>query len=144
MVYPLLSIGLFFIHYRHNHNILVRALLGFVILVGIAAIPLKPVIESRYQNFLIDLHSYNQNNSNTSIGARLAMQRAGIEAGKGHHWGSHLNNVGRKFSDLPSVILPYKALEFINVHLHNEIIDTFSLKGIAGVIVLLLLYTAMF
>lgn len=36
------------------------------------------------------------------------------------------------------------ALEFINVHLHNEIVDTFSLKGIHGVVVLLLLYTAMF
>lgn len=145
LVYPLLSIGLFFIHYRHNHNILLRALLGFVILVGIAAIPLKPVIESRYQNFLIDLHSYNKNNSNTSIGARLAMQRAGIEAGKGHHWGQSLEQRGAEIQRLAVQDTSLQGtLKFINVHLHNEIIDTFSLKGISGVIVLLLLYTAMF
>ncbi len=145
LVYPILSIGLFFMHYRHNHNRLLRALLGFVILVGIAAIPLKPVIESRYQNFLVDLHSYNQNNSNTSIGARLAMQRAGIEAGKGHHWGQSLEQRGAEIQRLAVLDTSLQgALEFINVHLHNEIIDTFSLKGISGVIVLLLLYTAMF
>lgn len=145
LVYPILSIGLFFMHYRHNHNILLRALLGFVILVGIAAIPLKPVIESRYQNFLVDLHSYNQNNSNTSIGARLAMQRAGIEAGKGHHWGQSLEQRGAEIQRLAVQDTSLQgALEFINVHLHNEIIDTFSLKGIPGVVVLLLLYIAMF
>lgn len=109
LVYPILSVGLFLMYYRHNRTMLLRALLGFVILVGIAAIPLKPIIESRYQNFLVDLHSYNQNNSNTSIGARLAMQRAGIESGNGHDWGSHLNNAEQKFSDLPCKILPYKG-----------------------------------
>ncbi|EMN0395008.1 O-antigen ligase family protein [Citrobacter freundii] len=145
LVYPILSIGLFFMLYRHNPNILLRALLGFVILVGIAAIPLKPVIESRYQNFLADLHSYNQDNSNTSIGARLAMQRAGIESGKGHDWGQSLEQRGAEIQRLAVQDTSLQgALEFINVHLHNEIIDTFSLKGIPGVVVLLLLYIAMF
>ncbi|WP_325168720.1 hypothetical protein, partial [Citrobacter cronae] len=35
-------------------------------------------------------HSYSQNNSNTSIGARLAMQQVGIEVGKVHLWGQSL------------------------------------------------------
>ena len=145
LVYPILSVGLFLMYYRHNRTMLLRALLGFVILVGAAAIPLKPIIESRYQNFLVDLHSYNQNNSNTSIGARLAMQRAGIEAGKVHHWGQSLEQRGAEIQRLAVQDTSLQgALEFINVHLHNEIVDTFSLKGIPGVVVLLLLYTAMF
>lgn len=145
LVYPILSIGLFFMHYRHNHTMLLKALLAFVVLVGLAAIPLKPVIESRYQNFLVDLHSYNQNNSNTSIGARLAMQRAGIESGKAHDWGQSLEQRGAEIQRLAVQDTSLQgALEFINVHLHNEIIDTFSLKGIPGVVVLLLLYIAMF
>ena len=145
LVYPILSVGLFLMYYRHNRTMLLRALLGFVILVGIAAIPLKPIIESRYQNFLVDLHSYNQNNSNTSIGARLAMQRAGIESGNGHDWGQSLEQRGAEIQRLAVQDTSLQgALEFINVHLHNEVIDTFSLKGIPGVVVLLLLYIAMF
>ena len=145
LVYPILSVGLFLMYYRHNRTMLLRALLGFVILVGVAAIPLKPIIESRYQNFLVDLHSYNQDNSNTSIGARLAMQRAGIESGKGHYWGQSLEQRGAEIQRLAVQDTSLQgALEFINVHLHNEIVDTFSLKGIPGVVVLLLLYTAMF
>ena len=145
LVYPILSVGLFLMYYRHNRTMLLRALLGFVILVGVAAIPLKPIIESRYQNFLVDLHSYNQDNSNTSIGARLAMQRAGIESGKGHYWGQSLEQRGAEIQRLAVQDTSLQgALEFINVHLHNEVIDTFSLKGIPGVVVLLLLYIAMF
>ena len=145
LVYPILNVGLFLMYYRHNRTMLLRALLGFVILVGVAAIPLKPIIESRYQNFLVDLHSYNQDNSNTSIGARLAMQRAGIESGKGHYWGQSLEQRGAEIQRLAVQDTSLQGvLEFINVHLHNEIVDTFSLKGIPGVVVLLLLYTAMF
>lgn len=145
LVYPILSIGLFFMHYRHNRTMLLKALLAFVVLVGLAAIPLKPVIESRYQNFMVDLHSYSQDNSNTSIGARLAMQRAGIESGKSHDWGQSLEQRGAEIQRLAVQDTSLQgALKFIDVHLHNEIIDTFSLKGIPGVVVLLLLYIAMF
>ena len=145
LVYPILSISLFLMHHRHNRIMLFKALLGFVILVGVASIPLKSIIENRYQNTMVDLHSYSQNNSNTSIGARLAMQRAGIEAGKVHLWGQSLEQRGAEIQRLTVQDTSLQgALEFLNVHLHNEIVDTFSLKGILGVIVLLLLYTAMF
>ncbi|QMJ01662.1 MULTISPECIES: O-antigen ligase family protein [Citrobacter] len=145
LVYPILSISLFLMHHRHNRIMLFKALLGFVILVGVASIPLKSIIENRYQNMMVDLHSYSQNNSNTSIGARLAMQRAGIEAGKVHLWGQSLEQRGAEIQRLTVQDTSLQgALEFLNVHLHNEIVDTFSLKGILGVIVLLLLYTAMF
>lgn len=145
LVYPLLSIGLFFMHFRHNRTILLKALLGFLILVGLVAIPLKSVIENRYQSFLIDLHSYTQNNSVNSIGARLAMQQVGISTGKAHLLGQSLEQRGVEIQQLVEQDPQLRgALEFINVHLHNEVIDTFSLKGIPGVVVLLLLYTAMF
>ncbi|WP_196209579.1 O-antigen ligase [Citrobacter sp. Res13-Sevr-PEB04-36] len=145
LVYPILSIGLFYIHYRHNHTMLLRALLAFVILVGIAALPLKSVIENRYNNFMVDVHSFSQNNSKTSIGARLAMQQVGIDAGEEHIWGQSLEQRGTKIQQLALQDTSLQgALKYINVHLHNEVIDTFSLKGIQGVVVLILLYTAMF
>ena len=145
LVYPTLSIGLFLMHYRHNGTMLIKALLAFVILVGLAVIPLKPVVENRYQNFMLDVHAYSQNNSNTSIGARLAMQQVGIEAGKVHLWGQSLEQRSDEIQQLTLQHPSWQvALIFVNVHIHNEIVDTFSLKGIPGIVVLLLLYTAMF
>ena len=145
LVYPTLSIGLFLMHHRHNRIMLFKTLLGFVILVGVASIPLKSIIENRYQNTMVDLHSYSQNNSNSSIGARLAMQRAGIEAGKEHYWGQSLEQRGAEIQQLALQDTSLQgAVAFLDVHLHNEIIDTFSLKGIPGAVVLLLLYAVMF
>ncbi len=73
------------------------------------------------------------------------MQRAGIEAGKVHLGGQSLEQRGAEIQQLAVQDTSLQgALVFLNVHLHNEIVDTFSLKGIPGAIVLLLLYTAMF
>ena len=144
LVYPVLSIGLFFIHYRHNRVILLRGIAAFILLVGLVSIPLKSVIENRYNSFLADMHSYNQSNSNSSIGARFAMQQVGIEAGKVRHWGQSLEqrDAEIKAFALENIALQ-GALTFVDVHLHNEVIDTFSVKGIPGVVVLLFLYSAM-
>ena len=145
LVYPVLSIGLFFLHYRHNRTVLLRTLLAFIVLAGLAAIPLKPVIEKRYNSFVTDLHFYSKNNSNTSIGARLAMQQAGIDVGKKHYWGQSLEQRDAEIKAFSQQDTSLKgALQFVDVHLHNEVIDTFSLKGISGVIALLFLYLAMF
>ncbi|HBC8646827.1 TPA: O-antigen ligase family protein [Citrobacter koseri] len=145
LVYPVLSIGLFFLHYRHNRTVLLRTLLAFIVLAGLAAIPLKSVIEKRYNSFVTDMHSYSKKNSNTSIGARLAMQRAGIDAGKNHYWGQSLEQRDAGMRDFARQDTSLRgALGFVDIHLHNEFIDTFSLKGISGVIALLFLYLAMF
>jgi O-antigen ligase len=109
LVYPILSVGLFLMYYRHNRTMLLRALLGFVILVGVAAIPLKPIIESRYQNFwsictliiktiviLLLVRDWRCNGQVLNLGKVIT-------------GGSHLNNAEQKFSDLPCKILPYKG-----------------------------------
>ena len=71
----------------------------------------------------------------TSIGARLAMQQVGISTGKAHLWGQSLEQRGEEIQRLVEQDLQLRgALEFINVHLHNEVIDTFSLKGIPGLL----------
>ncbi|HKS33351.1 MAG TPA: O-antigen ligase family protein [Enterobacteriaceae bacterium] len=145
LVYPLLSIALFTLHYRHRRIILLRTLLGFILLVGLAAIPLRLVIENRYHDFMSDMHSYSESKSSTSIGARLAMQRVGFDAGTAHKWGQSLEQRGAEIQALALKDASLAgALIYVNVHLHNELIDTFSLKGIPGVMVLLFLYVAIF
>ncbi|ECN9944359.1 ligase, partial [Salmonella enterica subsp. enterica serovar Infantis] len=75
----------------------------------------------------------------------FAMQQVGIMAGNAHLWGQSLEqrDAEIKAFALQNVTMQ-GALAYVDIHLHNEIIDTFSLKGILGMIVLLLLYTAMF
>ena len=144
LVYPILSVGLFCIHYRKNRSVLLYSLPSFVIIILLVTTILNPVIEKRYQNVVTDLDSYSANNSNTSIGARFAMQQVGFNAGIHHLLGQSLeqrNTEALLFSQQnPSV---KGALKYLNVHLHNEIIDTFSLKGIPGLIALAFLYLSM-
>jgi O-antigen ligase len=144
LVYPILNITLFFILYRHNRIILLRGVLAFILVVGLVSIPLKSVIENRYNDFMVDLHAYSQNNSKTSIGARLAMQQVGINAGEEYLWGQSLEQRDAEIKEfvLKNITLQ-GALTFVDVHLHNEVVDTFSVKGIPGVVVLLFLYSAM-
>lgn len=143
LVYPVLCIALFLLNYRHNRKVLFGALATFIILSLAALIPLKPVLEQRYIEFKSDITAYQGDNSNTSIGARFAMQKAGLETGKLKPWGESLEQRSSTLTDLekndPSLS---GALFFTNVHLHNEVMDTFSLKGIPGVILLLILYAS--
>ncbi|VEC01955.1 O-antigen ligase [Cedecea lapagei] len=143
LVYPVLCIALFLLNYRHNRTVLFGALASFIILSLAALIPLKPVLEQRYLEFKSDITAYQGDNSNTSIGARFAMQKAGLETGQLKPWGESLEQRSAALTDLnksdPSLS---GALLFVNVHLHNELMDTFSLKGYPGAILLLILYTS--
>ncbi|NIF34571.1 O-antigen ligase family protein [Enterobacter sp. Cy-643] len=141
LVYPVLCVALFLLNYRHKRKVLFGAFASFVILSLAALIPLKPVLEQRYIEFKNDLIAYQGDNSNTSIGARFAMQKAGLETGKLKPWGESLEQRSSTLIDLeksdPSLS---GALLYLNVHLHNEVMDTFSLKGFPGLILLLLFY----
>lgn len=143
LLYPLLSISLFLLHYRHDRNILLRASITFLVLGLIALLPLKSVLEKRYADFQTDMRAYNNDNSKTSIGSRFAMQHAGIIAGKTDPLGQSLEQrsttIKAAAKEDPSL---RGAVKYLNTHLHNELIDTFSLKGILGVILLLSFYTA--
>lgn len=141
LVYPLLSISLFLLHYRHDRLALIRATVAFLVLGLLVMLPLKPMLEKRYVNFQTDLHAYNNDNSKTSIGARFAMQEAGTIAGKMSPFGQSLeqrsSTIKAAAKQDPSL---RGAVTFLNMHLHNELIDTFSLKGIFGTILLLGFY----
>lgn len=141
LVYPVLCIALFLLNYRHNHKLLFQSLATFIILTLVALIPLKSILEQRYIEFKSDITAYQSDNSNTSIGARFAMQKAGLETGRLKLWGESLEQRSAVLTELgktdPSLS---GALFFTNVHLHNEVMDTFSLKGIPGVVLLLIFY----
>lgn len=144
LVYPVLGVGLFLLHYRHNKKILIGSVASFIVLGCLAAIPLKPVLEKRYAAFERDMQAYSQNNRNTSLGARFAMQQTGLAAGIHHILGQSLEQRSALITEQAKQDASLKGvLPYLNVHLHNELIDTFSLKGIVGAVLLLMLYSAM-
>lgn len=143
IVYPVMNICLFLFYYRKNKRMLFVAVSVFVVLSILMLIPVKTVLKNRYIDFENDITAYKKENSNTSIGARLAMQRAGLVAGNKYLWGESLEQRNITINELEKTDQSLSgAIQFSDVHLHNEIIDTFSLKGIPGVMFLLFLYAA--
>ncbi|WP_256350094.1 O-antigen ligase [Enterobacter sp. ENT03] len=144
LLYPVLAVVFPLLHFRKKPRILMQSIAAFLVIMFISVFALQPVLEKRYTDFKRDMHAYSKQNSRTSIGARLAMQHAAYIAGVASPLGQSLEQrnayVKAAATSDPSL---KGATVFLNVHLHNEIMDTFSLKGIPGVIALLMLYLAM-
>jgi O-antigen ligase len=144
LIYPFLSIFLFFIHFRHDRKLLIQAFLFFIFFACMIFALLKPILVKRYSDFQHDLISYGNKNSNTSIGARFAMQQAGVFTGMSHPFGQSLEARSNGLDELIKLNPTFKSvLNYKNTHFHNEMADTFSLKGIIGVVLLLGVYGAM-
>ncbi|WP_434778884.1 O-antigen ligase family protein [Neisseria sp. Ec49-e6-T10] len=99
-------------------------------------------VQGRMNDIVVDIHKYTQQqNTESSFGARIAMFHAGSEAGK-HGF------MGQSIEDRASVIKQYVnqypvyagVLPYVYTNLHNEIIENFSLRGVWGVALLLFLY----
>lgn len=143
LVYPILTIALFVLRFRDRRQVLKRSIIAMVALILAGLILLHPVLEKRFNQFESDISAYQDENSKTSVGARLAMQRAGFMAGEKHLFGQSLEQRSREIRQGALQDPSLKgAVAFLNVHMHNELIDTFSLKGLPGTLLLLLLYLA--
>ncbi|HFM0692194.1 TPA: O-antigen ligase domain-containing protein, partial [Escherichia coli] len=83
-------------------------------------------------------------NSQSSVGARFAMVNAGIKGSPdGFNWQS-LEQRAEKIKALSAENNIYSgALLFLDVHMHNEIVESLSTKGKIGLLVLIMFYVAM-
>lgn len=71
----------------------------------------------------------------TSVGARFAMYKTGIESSYNNFTGQSLEERGYKIKKIVENNKELSgALLFLNIHLHNQIIDTLSTTGWLGVI----------
>ncbi|MCL6743135.1 O-antigen ligase family protein [Kosakonia sp. R1.Fl] len=135
LTYPILILALLLTKIYREKHVPWKALSVFM-LVLLAGVWIKhDSIVQRYNEFNQDIVAYDQNNSVTSIGARLAMWETGlISARHNYLWQS---------ADQRSAII-YKivekdpslkgALYFEGGHLHNEIVETLSTKGPSGLL----------
>lgn len=124
-----------------------KMLLAIVLAVGIVtAASYNSVIKPKVSATEIQLALYERTNGNvvSSLSSRLAMWKVGAASFEQHPLGMSQEDRIVWFKQYVAEHHREKAsLAFVNIHLHNEVIETASLQGIQGLVVLILFYATM-
>ncbi|MCG8708343.1 O-antigen ligase family protein [Brenneria sp. 4F2] len=132
-VYPIVGAMILLSEVRHDKQLLVKAFIGSLMTILLCSLLFHDTIQKRADDLRNDIRNYSMNNSKTSVGARIAMYQSGIEAGEEALLGQSAEQRSARVNALAAQNPGLSgALEYLNVHLHNEIIEAFSLKGLPG------------
>lgn len=143
-VYPIVGALILLSEVRHDKVRLLKALMGSAMTMVLCVVLFHDTIQHRANDLLNDIRSYSLNNSQTSVGARFAMYQSGIDAGDAAPLGQSVEQRAREISALAQQEPVLKgAVNYVNVHLHNELIEAYSLKGWSGALIIALLYIAL-
>jgi O-antigen ligase len=116
-------------------------LLLLPVLLAISGLIFKKQIETRINDFHNNISLMYNTKVENSIFARVWMQivavRTGNTAPLGQSAEKRAEEARKIISADPKL---YNAERYLTVHLHNEILETYSLKGVWGVILLLAFY----
>lgn len=142
IIFPIITIIIFY-YYTPKKNILkVTGLM--IIMLLVTGFIFKSTLIMRYEQATQDISLYNESNSNTSLGARFAMANIGIKTGMQAPLGQSATSRAQKMEDFININSNLSGAKiFSHTHLHNEFIDTFSLRGIFGLLSLLFLYISL-
>ncbi|EME7635222.1 O-antigen ligase family protein [Escherichia coli] len=143
--FPLMIMVILFLQHRDQKVFLFKGLSGVFILLLACGLIFNKEIDRRINSLKADVISYaTKNNSQSSVGARFAMVNAGIKGSPdGFNWQS-LEQRAEKIKALSAENNIYSgALLFLDVHMHNEIVESLSTKGKIGLLVLIMFYVAM-
>ena len=130
---------LFNSHSRYKLRIVLAAMLAMACLI----FAFKGEVTERVRSTSSDLSVYlkSEGNDATSLGTRLAMWQVGLAVFAQHPWGM---STEQRFAWMSRYVDQHgtdkSALDYAMVHLHDESIETASLQGIIGLIVLWGLY----
>ncbi|HFZ8994764.1 TPA: O-antigen ligase family protein [Citrobacter freundii] len=143
--FPVIVFLMLIAKFAKNIKSLIKVSATFFLIVLCLLFAMKNVVINRANDVMRDIESYQNNNSKTSIGARFAMVEAGILTAKYNFLGQ---SIEERALNIKSLNTHYKRLDgaviFINVHLHNELVEALSLKGIFGVTMVIILYVTLF
>ncbi|MBH1931766.1 O-antigen ligase family protein [Serratia rubidaea] len=127
---------------RRNKLALVTAV---PILLIVSGLVFKPQIEQRIADFKTNLQLIDQPQIDNSIISRISMQIVSLKAGTAAPLGESAEKRGDTIRNIiahePQL---YGVMPYINVHMHNELLETYSIKGVWGVLLLLSLYISLF
>lgn len=145
LIFPILCTLALIACYIKSPKTLFFSVIGFFTLLALIIVAFSKPIYNRYHEGVKDLTKYSTGNSDSSLGARLAMYEVGaIIFANAPLSARSADERYRKMRSLANE-RPYlrTALRFSKVHLHNEFIEAASLKGIAGIFSTLFFYTAL-
>ncbi|HFZ1935012.1 O-antigen ligase family protein [Serratia marcescens] len=104
----------------------------------------KAQIEQRIADFKTNMQLIDKPEIDNSIISRLSMQTLAWRTGSQAPWGQSAEQRGEEIRTIvaqqPHL---YGVMPYINVHLHNELLETYSLKGVWGALLLLALYAGL-
>ncbi|WLI78138.1 O-antigen ligase family protein [Kosakonia sp. H02] len=145
LIFPVICCITIVTYYLENPKRLFLAICGFLVLLIVLGLVFSQPIAKRYNAAVNDIDLYQQGSGNTSLGARLAMYEAGINLFEDSplKWRS----AEERSKNVSQMITQDKTLSpvrlFTNIHLHNEIIESASLKGIFGALSIVAFYVAL-
>ncbi|MBV6694808.1 O-antigen ligase family protein [Serratia quinivorans] len=146
LVYPV-AVGLSILATKHliSHKHKILLITSVPLLLLASGLVFKSQIEQRIAAFETDLRLIDQPQTENSIISRISMQIAAIHTGSAAPLGQSAEQRGE---EIRAMVLhqPHLAgvMPYINVHMHNELLETYSLKGVWGTLFLLALYIGLF
>lgn len=141
IIHPLLCGALLLTSLYNDKKLNIKTIIvALVALLSVISLN-KEILINRFNSTIYEIQSYQLGNDYTSLGSRFSMWKLGIISFNDSPWGqseSHRNKVINDYLEKNKE--NSSAIEFINVHLHNEIVQYASLFGITGVLLLLSFY----
>lgn len=135
---PVLYLGFFCV----THSRLIRiALIPLVIMVAAGFMLLPQSVWLRLDSIRTEIGSYNTNND-TSIGARISIWKGGYDS---IDWSLLGQSPDERTSKAREFITEHErknpeAFKNVQYHLHDDVLETISLQGIAGGVSILVFY----
>ncbi|MEC5044959.1 O-antigen ligase family protein, partial [Klebsiella pneumoniae] len=112
---------LLIVHPRVRKKQLLKLGTAFIVMLALLAIAFHQKLTDRYQGLRNDVSQYQDNNSVSSIGSRLAMFQSGLQAALDAPFGESAerrnDNIKRQVEKKPKLT---GALDYMDVHMHNE------------------------
>lgn len=136
-IHPVLSLMLLFICLYKEKLLNIKILAASVVALILVVAFNHNILIKRYESTEREVQAYNAGNDATSLGARFSMWKLGIIAFKEAPFGQSESHRNHKIMDyLKAENKKSDAVQYLEIHLHNEFIQYASLFGIFGIIVL--------
>lgn len=141
IIYPLIFVAMFASDRHTSRKVLISSCVIVLIASAGAMYAFKPVIKARIHSFKDDVRLFEASNSRTSTGARVAMFKSGWYAGLAAPLGQSAEQRAATIHELVRQDPMLAGAEwFLSNHMHNELIESFSERGIIGAALLAWLY----
>ena len=143
----LLLFGLFCLativwHIAHGSHKLRAFWLGLIVLLLIAGFGAQKYmarVVDRIETVKTEIELYQQGDPSTSIGGRIGMWQAGMWAFTQHPLGQSADSRNQQAKLWLDTHQPGNAIAYLNIqyHTHNDLVESFSLQGIPGGVIMI-------